>query len=251
MAKTIAITGKGGVGKTTVAALVIRHLREHGQGAVLALDADPDCNLARVLGMDVETTIGDLREEILQQMKDWPAGMSKDVYVQAGLHQIIVETPKVDLITMGRSEGPGCYCFLNNLLRKFAEELLGSYEWLVMDNEAGMEHLSRRTASRVDHLIVVVNDGPLSIDSARRIDRLVGDMDRHVLARHVVLNAVAPDRQAGVLERLADTHLTYLGAIPHDEAVEEALFRGEAIYALQDTPAVRTMDQIMQRIGAG
>ena len=110
---------------------------------------------------------------------------------------------------------------------------------------------SRRTASWVDHLFVVVNDGPLSIDSARRIDRLLRDLDRYVGAKYLVLNAVAPDRQAGVLERLADTDLTYLGAIPHDEALEEALFRGDPIYSLQDTPAVTTMDQIMQRIGAG
>ena len=251
MATVIAVTGKGGVGKTTVAALIIRYLRANAAGAILALDADPDSNLAAVLGVEVETTIGDLREDVLQQMKDWPAGMSKQAYVEAGLHQIIVETPKVDVIAMGRGEGPGCYCFINNLLRKFADELMPAYEWVVMDNEAGMEHLSRRTASKIDHLIVVVNDVPLAIDSAKRIDKLLRDLDRDVRGKYFVLNAVRPDRQAVVLERLAETDLEYLGSIPRDEALEEALFRGDPIYALEDTPAVGTMDEMMRKIGVG
>jgi CO dehydrogenase maturation factor len=251
MATTIAVTGKGGVGKTTIAALIVRHLRAKAGGAILALDADPDSNLATVLGVQVETTIGDLREDVLKQMADWPAGMSKEAYVEAGLHQIIVETPKVDLIAMGRGEGPGCYCFINNLLRKFADELMPCYEWIVMDNEAGMEHLSRRTASRIDHLIVVVNGGPLAIDSARRIDRLLLDLGRDVRGKYLVLNAVRPDRQAEVLAKLAETDLEFLGSVPRDEALEEALFRGDPIYALEDTPAVGTIGEMMQRIGAG
>ncbi len=251
MATTIAVTGKGGVGKTTVAALIVRHLKKKANGAILALDADPDSNLATVLGVEVETTIGDLREDVLRQMVDWPAGMSKQAYVEAGLHQIIVETPKVDLIAMGRGEGPGCYCFINNLLRKFADELMPAYEWVVMDNEAGMEHLSRRTASKIDHLIVVVDGGPLAIDSAKRIDRLLADLGRDVRGKYFVLNAVRPDRQAAVLEKLADTDLEYLGSIPRDEALEEALFRGDPIYALEDTPAVGTMDDMMRKIGVG
>ena len=138
MARLIAVTGKGGVGKTTLAALIVRHLRARATGAILALDADPDANLATLLAGPVETTIGDLREEVLRNIRDIPAGMSKANYVEAGLHQLIVETPRVDLITMGHGEGPGCYCFINSVLRKFAEDLTPSYEWVVMDNEAGL-----------------------------------------------------------------------------------------------------------------
>jgi len=249
MATVIAVTGKGGVGKTTVAALIIRHLKQNANGAILALDADPDSNLATLLGVEVETTIGDLREDVLKQMADWPAGMSKQAYVEAGLHQIIVETPKVDLIAMGRGEGPGCYCFINTLLRKFADELMPCYEWVVMDNEAGMEHLSRRTASKIDHLLVVVDGGPLAIDSARRIAKLVADLGRGVRSKYFLLNAVRPDRQAAVRQKLAETDLEYLGSIPQDAALEEALFRGQAIYALEETPAVGTMDEMMRKIG--
>jgi len=249
MARTIAVTGKGGVGKTTVAALIIRHLRETSPGPILALDADPDCNLATVLGVKVESTIGDLREDMLKQIKDFPPGMSKESYVQAGLHQLITETPKVDLITMGRGEGPGCYCFINNLLRKFADDLLGAYEWMVMDNEAGLEHLSRRTASFIDHLIVVVNGSPLAIDSAKRIDRLLADLGRNVQNKHYVLNAVAEDRAAAAIEKMSGLSLEYLGTIPRDDAVEEAVREGRSLYTLANTPAVGAIGAMMSKIG--
>jgi len=251
MAKTIAVTGKGGVGKTTVAALIIRYLRENTPGPILALDADPDCNLATVLGVEIESTIGDLREDMLKQIKDFPPGMSKENYVEAGLHQLITETPKVDMITMGRGEGSGCYCFINNLLRKFADDLLPAYQWMVMDNEAGLEHLSRRTAAFIDHLIVVVTDNPLAIDCAVRVDRLLDDLDRDVRNRHFVLNAVRAERIPEVMDKMSNLGMEHLATIPRDDAVEEAVFRGESLYALANTPAVTIIDEMMRKIGAG
>ena len=250
MAKTIAVTGKGGVGKTTVAALIIRYLRENTPGPILALDADPDCNLATVLGVDVESTIGDLREDMLKQIKDFPPGMSKENYIEAGLHQLITETPKVDLITMGRGEGSGCYCFINNLLRKFADDLLPAYEWMVMDNEAGLEHLSRRTVAFIDHLIVVVTNNPLAIDCAVRINQLLDDLDGNIRNRHFVLNAVRPDRIPTVMEKMSDLGMEHLATIPQDDAVEEAVFRGESLYNIANTPAITIIDEMMRKIGA-
>ena len=251
MAQTIAVTGKGGVGKTTVAALIVRHLRDHTPGPILALDADPDCNLATLLGIEVETTIGDLREDVLREIKNFPPGMSKENFVEAGLHGIIVETHKVDLITMGRGEGPGCYCFINNLLRKFADELTTSYQWLVMDNEAGLEHLSRRTASKIDHLIVVVNENPLSMDCAERIDGLLKDLDRDVRNKYYVVNAVREERLAAVEERMAPLDLERLGVIPHDDALEDVIFQRRSIYELANGPVLETINGMMQTIGAG
>lgn len=245
----IAITGKGGVGKTTTASLIIRYLKENSAGPILALDADPDANLATALGIAVETTIGDLREDVLRNIRDIPAGMSKDTYVQAGLHEIIVETPKVDLITMGRAEGPGCYCYINNLLRKFADELMPSYQWVVIDNEAGMEHLSRRTASQIDHLIVVVNECPLSVDCAGRIDQLLGELGQNVRNKYFILNAVRTDRLEAVKDRMAASSLEYLGAVPRDDALEEIIFRGESIYALENGPVMGIIADMMQKIG--
>jgi CO dehydrogenase maturation factor len=245
----IAVSGKGGVGKTTLAAMPTGAMALKGRG-VIAIDADPDANLATMLGMSVERTIGHLREDVLREIRNLPAGMSKQSYIEAGFHQIIVEGPKVDLITMGRGEGPGCYCFINDLLRRFAEDLMPSYRWVVMDNEAGLEHLSRRTATRIDHLIVVVNDSPLSADSARRIDQLLGDLGREVGGKYFLLNAVRADRAAAVRERMAGTGLEYLGAIPRDERVEESAFRGESVYALDDSPAIGAVAEAMKKMGA-
>ena len=249
-ARMIAVTGKGGVGKSTIAALIIKHLKENAEGPILALDADPDSNLATILGIPVEKTIGDLREEFLREITSMPAGMSKQAYVEAGLHQIIAETAKVDLIAMGRGEGPGCYCFINNVLRKFADDLMPSYEWVVMDNEAGLEHLSRRTASRIDYLIVVVNENPLSIDSAGRIDRLISDLNRDVGKKFFLLNAVREGRAAAVKDKMKGlSSLEYLGAVPRDDAIEDLIFRGRSIYDLRNSPAVEAINKVMQKIG--
>ena len=249
MAKTIVVAGKGGTGKTTTAALIVKHLKEHASGAILALDADPDANLATVLGIPVEKTIGDLREETLKEMKNFPPGMSKASYIEAGLHQIVVETKKVDLITMGRGEGPACYCYVNNLLRKFADYLMASYDWMVMDAEAGLEHLSRRTASRIDNLVVVVNENPLSIDCARRIADLLPTIKNAVGRKLLVMNCVREDRIEIVKEKVAGLGMEYLGCIPYDAALEELVFNGESIYKLDGSPAVLKIDEIMKAIG--
>jgi CO dehydrogenase maturation factor len=176
--------------------------------------------------------------------------MSKEKYIEAGLHQIIVEMPKVDLISMGRGEGPGCYCFINHVLRKFAEDPSSSYEWVVMDNEAGLEHLSRRTASHIDDLVVVVNGSPLAIDSARRIARLAGELHREVRRKYFLLNAVDEERAAKVKQRMSELELECLGAIPRDEALEELADRGQPIDALANGPALSAIREVMQAIGA-
>lgn len=248
MSKVIAVTGKGGTGKTTTAALIIRWLRQNARGPILALDADPDANLATVLAVPVEKTIGDMREETVKAIKNLPVGMTKANYIQAGLHQIVVETPKVDFITMGRSEGPGCYCFVNALLREFAEDLEDSYEWVVMDNEAGLEHLSRRTTAHVDHLIVVVNSSPLAVDCARRIHEVITSLKNEVKHLHVLFNGVPDDKMAVLTEKLRPLGMNILGNLPHDEAVEEQVFTGKSLYELNGTPATRKMDEIMKKL---
>ena len=248
MAKTIAVTGKGGVGKTTVAAMAVRWLKENCAGPILALDADPDSNLATVLGIAPGKTIGDLREDLLREMNDFPAGMSKQAYIEAGLHQLIVETPKLDLIAMGRGEGPGCYCYINNLLRKFADDVFPSYEWLVMDNEAGMEHLSRRTTARVDHLFVVVNDGRMSLDCAKRVNDLLASMGREVRNKYVIANGVRENRVQAVKAFVTGLDMEFLGCVPSDPAIDEALFGGRSICDINGSPAIAGMNAIMERI---
>jgi CO dehydrogenase maturation factor len=250
MATTIVVTGKGGVGKTTIAALIIRFLRQHATGPVLALDADPDSNLGTVLGVPIPETIGDLREETLKAVKELPLGMDKAAYIEAGLHETIVETKQVDFLAMGRPEGPGCYCYVNMLLRKFSDDLLPSYRWMVMDSEAGMEHLSRRTASNVDHLVVVVNKNPLSLDCARRIDEVLSDAKNEVRSKHLLMNGVDGDAEEVIRSRMSDLDMNHLGSIPHDPELEDQIFQGKSIYELGETFATRKMNQIMEKLGA-
>jgi CO dehydrogenase maturation factor len=248
MSKTIIVTGKGGTGKTTVSGLIIKYLKEHAKGPILALDADPDANLATVLGIEVNKTMGDLREDTLKEIKNLPAGMSKSNYIEMGLHEIIVETEKLDLVTMGRSEGPGCYCYINSLMRKFSDDIQESYEWVVMDNEAGLEHLSRRTASKVDHMIMVVNENPLAIDCARRIDKLVDDLQNDIANRYLLINAVRDERVKSVQNKIKDLGVECLGNIPVDPELDEYIFNGESVFKLNNTPAIRKIDEIMGRI---
>ena len=166
MTKSIAVAGKGGTGKSTIAALLIERLRARDMKPVLAVDADPDSNLGTLLGTESEQTIGDLRDDMLKTIKDFPAGMTKADYIETGLNQIIEESDGFDLITMGKGEGASCYCYINNLIRKFCDDLTPSYPWVLIDNVAGLEPLSRRTTTDIDALIVVVIESPLSFGCA-------------------------------------------------------------------------------------
>ena len=250
MAKTIAVTGKGGTGKTVIAALIIKWLKENAAGPIMALDADPDANLGTVLGIRVEKTIGDLREDILKEIRNLPAGLSKSAYIEAGLHQLVVENEKVDLITMGRSEGPGCYCYLNNLLREFADKLQASYEWVVMDNEAGLEHLSRRTASKINSLLVVVNKNPLSIDCAERIDKLVRELKNEISSVYVVANSVNENQAKQLKEKVDRLRMKYMSFIPYDQKLEDLVFKRKSLFNLVNSEAFLKIDKIMKQIGA-
>lgn len=248
MGKVIAVTGKGGVGKTTIAALIVRHLSQNAKGPILALDADPDANLASVLGLSGGMSIGDLREETLKAIKNLPAGMDKRSYIEAGLHEIIVESGNIDMITMGRSEGPGCYCYINSLLRKFSDDLQSAYEWVVMDNEAGLEHLSRRTATRVDALLVVINNTPLSIDCAVRVQDLLKSIKNEVKRKYFIINGVADDRVGIVLERCSGLDMEYLGSLPFDSEIERVIFDGKPLLDAGGSPAVLKIDEIMTKL---
>ena len=248
MGTTFAVSGKGGTGKTTVASLVIHFLKRHREGAILALDADPDANLGTVLGIPPGSTIGDLREESLAAMKDFPLGMSKEQYIEAGLHEIIVESEGVDLLAMGRAEGPGCYCYLNNMLRKFSDALLPAYRWVVMDNEAGMEHISRQTTTGIDHFLIVVNETPLATDCARRVVELIGELKNPVVNTYLVLNGVREERVDAVRDRVSDLDLKYLGNVPWDDTLGDAIFHGTPILQLENSPAITRITEMMQHL---
>ncbi len=180
MAKTIAVTGKGGVGKTVVSALLVRLLVESGKGAVLAVDADPNLNLNTALGVEVEETVGDVREEGADRAAEIPGGMAKAEFLRLRVQQALVEADGFDLLAMGRPEGPGCYCFANSILRACVDQLSKQYAYVVMDCEAGLEHLSRRTAGDVDLLIILSDLSRRGMDTAVRVVELTKELETKV-----------------------------------------------------------------------
>lgn len=249
MPKTIAVAGKGGTGKSTIAALIINNLCKRKFGPILAIDADADSNLGALLGIEPSQSIGELRESLLKKIKDFPSGMSKARYFEAGLHQIIEEADGFDLITMGRGEGAGCYCYLNSLIRKFSEDLTPSYNWVVIDNEAGLEHISRRTSAHIDVLCVIVTENPLSIASARRIASLTKDLNDRIVKIYLITNMIKNQNREAMKKRLAAIEMEYLCDIPYNKKLEELIFRGESIRNLGQSPVNDCISAIINTVG--
>ena len=188
MSFRIAVAGKGGVGKSTLAALLVRALHDRSKKIIMAVDADPNSNLGEKLGVKVEKTIGDLREALLKKADEIPADQSKQDYVRYQMQLALMEGAGFDLLTMGRPEGQGCYCYINNILRTFLDMAMDDYEYVVIDNEAGMEHLSRRTTKRMDALLLVSDPTSLGVRTAMRISNLADEMEVKVGRRVLLVN---------------------------------------------------------------
>ncbi len=177
MPYTIAITGKGGVGKTTIAGLIINRLIANGRQPALAVDADPNSCLHTVLGVKVENTVGRIREEVrTEASKGKSSGLAKQQMLEMKIAECMVEAKDFDMIAMGRPEGPGCYCFANNVLRDVIKKLSSAYPYVIIDNEAGLENLSRRIVSKVDLLVMVADPSKNGIDTIRRLHKLALEM---------------------------------------------------------------------------
>ena len=248
MAKSIAVAGKGGVGKSTIAALIIHKLCEKNMTPVLAIDADPDANLATLLRINPIKTIGHLKEEMLKKIKEFPAGMTKANYMQAGLHQIISEENDFDLVTMGRAEGPNCYCYLNSLVRKFYDDLSPSYQWTVIDNEAGLEHISRMTTKNIDYLLIVINSNPLSIDSAKSIIQLTRELNNRIKKIYIITNNIPENLLTDVEKKLQEFNLDIIANLPQDYLLEAAIFKGESLAKLADSPAMKSIREVIKKL---
>ena len=230
MSTTIAVSGKGGSGKTTVAALIIRRLIERSGGAsLLAVDADPNACLGIALGAAPEKTIADLREETLGG-KLPGASANRERAFEYAIHQAVVEAKGFDLVTMGQPEGPKCYCAVNNLLRRYLDQASRDYRWVVIDNEAGMEHLSRRTTNGVQHLLVIAEPTAVGVVTARRILGLSERLPISVDRRGVVWNKVTE----GSLPPGAET-LPTVATVPLDPLVLEASMVGATVFELDDS----------------
>jgi len=260
MATTIALAGKGGVGKTTIAGMVIKYLAQTKPGAILAIDADPSSNLNMVLGLDLEWTVGDIREDMLAQVQQSllqggaamgtiQGGMSKHDYLDFEVRASLAEGERFDLIAMGRPEGAGCYCAVNHNLREVVDSISKSYRYVVIDNEAGMEHLSRRTTRDVQHLLMVSDPTQRGIVTTERIQEMVKDLDINIENIHLILNRVIGDLPDPLKERINAMDVNFLGTVPADSNLMEFEFSGRPLVELGDqSPVYQAVASMMGQI---
>jgi CO dehydrogenase maturation factor len=250
---TIAVAGKGGTGKTTISALVIDYLAK--KGSVLAIDADPSTNLNLALGVSLEDTVGDVREETATAVSAGSAlgGMSKWDYLDFRINEALVEERAFDLLAMGRPEGPGCYCAANNILRTSVDRISDAYDYVVIDNEAGLEHLSRRTTQDVDLLLLVSDPSLRGIIAAGRVAELVDELKTSVGATYLIVNRVNGDTLAEPLLQAIEEHkLNLAGIIPADPAVNDLDAVGEPLVRLpEDAPVRRSLVEILASLNGG
>ncbi len=239
MAFSLAVAGKGGIGKTSFAALLIQSLIERADGPVLAVDADPNPSLGYALGHRVEKTISELRNDLLDHIRKLSPGVTKDDYLELGIQECLSEGRGFDLLAMGAGEGPRCYCAINSVLRRCIDRLSNAYPYVVMDNEAGLEHLSRCTTQDIDVLLIVSNGHPASLQAAIRVRQLTEKLALRIGRRYLVLNdAMDSGDGAWCAEQARLTGLELLGVIPTDEALRERSRRGEPLTGLpEDSPA--------------
>lgn len=237
MAKTIAVSGKGGVGKTTVAAMIIRRLVAGSSKTVLAVDADPNSCLGLTMGIEPEGTIADIREQSADSAGK-NQGIDRIRSFEYGVQRVITEARGFDMLTMGRPEGPGCYCAANNLLRKFMDKACGSYDFVVIDNEAGMEHLSRRTTNNIDLLCIVAEPTYTGEITARRISDLAEKLPLKVKRSGLIWNKTVEPRQLDGID--------LLGCVPHDDSILNVSVRGQNIFEIEEnSPAFAAVCQIV------
>jgi len=245
----IAVAGKGGSGKTSVASLVIRYLKKNGSGPILAIDADPNANLGESLGLTVEQTVGSTLDAFQKDKINIPPGMNKQSYLDYKLNEIIVESEGLDLLTMGRGEGPECYCYPNLILKKFADSLTENYAYTVMDNEAGMEHLSRRTTQNIDGLLIISGHSVKGIRAAARIRDLAADLKLVIKKQIVIIDSVPATLDPLVTEELDRLGIDLIATIPLDEEVYEYDLKLKSLLDLPDTSkAVKAVNDLMANL---
>ena len=250
MGRTIAVTGKGGVGKTTFTALLIRLLVESKQGAVLAVDADPNLNLDAALGLTLTDTVGDLREEGLDRAQSLPGGMAKAEFLQLRVQQALAESEGFDLLAMGRPEGPGCYCFANSILRACVDKIGKQYAFVVIDCEAGLEHLSRRTAGDVDALFLLSDPSLRSLETAARVMRLIEELHTEVGERVLAFTRVVDGLSDELRAAARDRGLPEPFLIPEDAELRNLDMQGKPLVGVSpNNPALAAVRKIMTATG--
>ena len=253
MPHTIAVAGKGGVGKTTTCGMLIDYLTSKGQGPVLVVDADANANLNEVLGIEVETSLGAIREEMARaELKGTiPAGMTKADYAEFKFNSAITEEDDFDMLVMGRTQGKGCYCFVNGVLKTQVDKYAKNYKYIVMDNEAGLEHVARGTLPKVDTMLLISDCSRRGIQAAARVAEMIEELELKPGKMGLIVNrAPGGVADAGVLEEIEKHGLELLGVLPQDEGVYRCDCDGQPSAKLPGSNPVKVaLREILQKIG--
>ena len=254
MAHVIAVAGKGGVGKTTLTGLIIQYLGEKGKGPILAVDADANSNLTEVLGVEVETTLGEIREEVagaeMASKNPIPSGVSKADYMEYKFDDALAESDDFDLLVMGRTQGKGCYCFVNGLLQAQIQRLEKNYPYIIVDNEAGMEHISRGVLPNMETAILVSDCSRRGVQAAGRIAQLIKECNMHPRQVGLIVNR-APDGKLneGTREEIEKQGLHLLGVVPQNDTVYEYDCDGTPTVDLpEDSPVKKAIREIVDKL---
>jgi CO dehydrogenase maturation factor len=248
---SIAVAGKGGSGKTSISALIIRYLIKNGIRPILAVDADPNANLGESLGLEVQETVGLMLDKFQKDKIEIPSGMTKEAYLEFKLNGLMVESKNLDLLTMGRGEGQDCYCYPNLILRKFIDRLSDNYAYIVMDNEAGMEHLSRGTTQDIDELLIVSNHSVKGVRTIARIKELITELKLRVKHESIVISMSPAQLDPLIVNELEKLELKADAIIPQDAEVYQSDLKQRPLLDLPDNNmAVKAVDRLMSHIMA-
>lgn len=245
----IAVSGKGGTGKTTLSAAILRYLIRAGKGPCLVIDADADGNLAEALGFNGMQTVGAILDEMEQKASQMPPGVSKDEWLEGKLAEVMVEEKGFDFLSMGRGEGPGCYCYVNTVLRRIMDNLENNYSYSLMDNAAGMEHLSRRTTRAADILFVVSDHSLKGVQSGARIAELAQELKLDFKQTGFVINRVPGEMDPLIRQKIEEKGLAILGTIPEDPQIGRFDLEGKSLLELpEDNTVVQAVRELMEKI---
>ncbi|MEN4006652.1 MAG: AAA family ATPase [Methanobacteriaceae archaeon] len=246
--KIIAVSGKGGVGKSMLSALIIRKLISIGKNNILVIDADPASNMPDMLGVKVKSTVGNIKEELMDVQDNLPEGIIRSKWLEAKIFEIIEEFDKFDLLVMGRPEGAGCYCSVNNILRWVIDSMTKSYDFVIIDVEAGLEHISRKTTLGVDDMIIVTDTSSHGFNTASRIKEMTKELGARFNHLYLVANKVQPIHEKAIIDKANSIGLEFIGIIPYDAHIEDYTFEGKSLLDLEECDATKAVDGIVANI---
>ena len=245
----IAVSGKGGTGKTTIASLIVRYLLRKNDKPILAVDADPNANFGDALGVKVENTVGKVLDVFLKEKEKLPTGVVKESLIDYKLSEILVEDKGFDLLSMGQGEGPGCYCYPNTVIRNYIEKLASNYKHVVIDNEAGMEHISRRTNGSLDLLLLVSDPSMKGIRTCKKLEDLVKELGLTIKKTYLIVNRVSQEAPVQIMEEVQRLNLNLLQVIPEDPHIVDSELRGIPMLHLDESsPSVIKLNEAMAKV---